>query len=149
MPIERFTNPGRPVTSEDVTRIEARFGCTLPASYARFLEATNGGRPKPNGFDGLRPEDEATVHFFYSVDGNEYTDLIENAAFLREYHDVPSTMLPIARTPSGDVVCIGIGADNHGKVYFWSHDAPVREKATWLLAQDLDAFLATFHQVVL
>ena len=149
MPIEQMTETGRPVNDLDIARVERRFDCKLPEAYALFLKRHNGGTPEPDAFNGLRPSDEALIHYFYSIDGDEHSDLIENAAFLREYHDVAPTMLPIARTQSGDAVCIGTADDNHGKVYFWSHDAPVREKATWLLAHDLDSFLATFHRIVL
>lgn len=147
MSIEQITRSGHSVADADIERVQARFNCILPASYVSFLKQQNGGRPKPDAFHGQRPHDEALVDFFYAIDGNKYTDLIENAAFGREYHDIPTTMLPIAATTSGDVVCIGIEATNYGQIFFWSHDAPVREKSTWLLAHDLDSFLATFHEI--
>jgi hypothetical protein len=138
----------RPVSPDDIAAVEARFTCKLPEAYVRFLLRNNGGRPKPNAFSGTRPEDEALVHFFFAIDGNEHTDLIENAAMFRsDYHGVPGDLLPIAATTSGDLVCIGIGANNHGEVHFWSHDHPIREEATWKLAPDFDAFLETFHRI--
>ncbi len=147
--IPEITDAGRPITSVDICAVEHRFGCVLPAPYVRFLRRHNGGTPWPDAFHGKRPEDEALVHFFYSIDGDEHTDLVTEAGIFRGYHDVPECLLPIARTPSGDIVCIGITPANHGEVWFWSHDHPVREQATWKLADDLDSFLATFHAVEL
>jgi len=149
MPIPEIRESGRTVNLADIAAVEARFACTLPAPYARFLREHNGGWPEPDAFRGLRPGDRALVDFFLAVDGNENTNLVQNAAFFREYHDVPGDLLPIARTPSGDLVCIGIGTANHGEVHFWSHDHPVREKATWKLADNFDSFLASFHEFVL
>lgn len=145
--IPKIREPGRPVTPADIAMLEKRLSCTLPAPYASFLQRNNGGRPKPRAFSGQREEDEALLQHFFAIDGTEHTDVIENAALFREYHDVPKSLLPIGRTTSGDVVCIGIEATNCGKIFFWSHDAPVREKSTWLLAHDLDSFLATFHDI--
>lgn len=147
--IPEIREPGRAVTPEDVASLEKRFGCVLPEAYVRFLRETNGGRPKPRAFHGLRENDEAMVQHFLSVDGDEHTNLVENAAFFREYHDVPNSLLPIGRTTSGDLVCIGVAPGNRGQVWFWSHDHPVREEATWKLAEDFDAFLSTFHEVKL
>lgn len=144
-----MTDIGPPLQPGDVETVEQRLGCSLPLSYVRFLQAHNGGTPEPDAFRGRRPGDAALVHFFFGVNGEEPINLVENATFFREYHDVPATLLPIARTTSGDLVCIGIVPGNHGEVWFWSHDHPVREEATWKLADDLDAFLATFHAVVL
>lgn len=145
--VPEIREPGHAVTPEDIASVEKHFGCILPEPYVRFLRQTNGGRPKPRAFHGLRAEDEALVQHFFSIDGGEYTDLVTEAGAFRGYHDVPKTLLPIARTSSGDVVCIGIAPGNHGQVWFWSHDHPVREKATWKLAEDFDAFLLTFHKV--
>lgn len=147
MPIPEINESARPVSLEDIAAVEARFACTLPLPYVQFLRQHNGGWPEPDAFPGLRPREGGRVHFFFAIDGNEHTNLVHNAAFFREYHDVPVDLLPIARTPSGDLVCIGIGADNHGEVCFWSHDHPVREEATWKLAPDFDAFLETFHEI--
>ena len=147
--IPEITESGRPVTSDDLATVEKRFGCILPEPYARFMLRTNGGMPEPYCFSGKRPGEGGTVHFFYSIDGGEHTDLIDHASMLRGYHDVPKTLLPIAPTMSGDAVCIGIAPGNHGQVWFWSHDHPVREEATWKLADDFDAFLATFHEAEL
>ena len=147
MPIDRITDSGRPVTDEDIARVEARFGCTLPAPYVAFLRQHNGGMPEPNEFVGIDPRDVARVDFFFIIEGDDKMNLIEEAAFFREYHDVPKSLLPIARTPMGDIICIGIGQKVHGAVFFWSHDHPVRDEAARLLAHDLDAFLATFREV--
>jgi hypothetical protein len=148
MPITRFIDSGHAVSDDDISRVEQRFECRLPVAYKLFLQRQNGGQPKPDAFHGLRPRDGALVDFFYVIDGDETMDLIENGVFLRDYHDVPATMIPIAATTSGDVICLGIeAATNYGKIYFWSHDAPVRAKSTWLLAHDLDSFLSTFHEI--
>lgn len=141
-----ITDTGPPLGAHDLRGIEARFGCTLPEPYVRFMLRNNGGQPEPYLFHGQRPEDEASLHYFLSVGGDEHTDLATRAAMFREFHDVPVTLLPIGVTMSGDVVCLGIGSSNRGQVWFWSHDHPAREDATWLLADDLDSFLATFHE---
>ena len=145
--IPRIRESGRPVTPDDIATVEKRLSCALPTAYASFLQRNNGGRPKPRAFGGQREEDEALLQHFFAIDGTKHTDMLENAALFREYHDVSKSLLPIGRTTSGDVVCIGIEATNYGKIFFWSHDAPVRAKSTWLLADDLDSFLSTFHEI--
>jgi hypothetical protein len=147
MMIPEITESGRPVMTDDLVAVEERFACTLPEPYARFMLRTNGGMPDPYCFSGKQPGDGGTVHFFYSIDGGEHTDIIDHASMLRGY--VPKTLLPIARTMSGDIVCIGIAPNNHGQVWFWSHDHPVREEATWVIADDFDSFLSTFHEAEL
>jgi hypothetical protein len=35
---------------------------------------------------------------------------------------IPKVLLPFARDPGGNVLCLGIGPDVVGRVFFWNHD---------------------------
>src|SRR5690349_8981328 len=114
MPIERFDGVGRTLTMTDIEDVETRLGTKLPAEYVQFLCRNNGGEPKPNAFPGLREGEGGAIHFFHTVDGGPYDDLVGRSEFFHEMHDVPPNMLPIARTGTGDLVCIGTSAPVSG-----------------------------------
>lgn len=107
-------------TVDQLNEIERKVGCVLPQQYKEFLLAHNGGRPKPscfkiqwNGQEWAEGWDADMIDFFLSVP----------ADFL-DYYDthkgrVPDDTIPIAYDPGSNLILLGIGENNHGKVFFW------------------------------
>lgn len=147
MPTE-IRNPGRPLTRADIEAVERRLNVNFPSQYVSFLLAHNGGRPKPDVYRSIEPNDDGAVHYFFSVDGDSYyKNLVQQVEdFWSDEEHSRRDLMPIARAPSeGDLVCLGVGAVRHGEVFFWSDENLARSRQGWRLADDLDSFLATFH----
>jgi len=42
---------------------------------------------------------------------------------IRIYRErIPRSLLPIATAPGGDLICLGVGGSDIGKVFFWDHE---------------------------
>ena len=41
---------------------------------------------------------------------------------------MPNSIIPIAECPGGNQLCIGIGEQNNGNVYFWDHENELEAK---------------------
>lgn len=101
---------------------EKKIGTRLPEEYRHFLIHHNGGKPSPCDFKISETEGEDSLHHFYGLhDGPLYLSLEE--AYENHKYRVPSTMISFADDPAGNALCIGIGADNKGKIFFWDHEA--------------------------
>lgn len=138
--------PGRPLTAADVTAAEARLGVRFPQQYVEFLLAQNGGAPRETSFRALDENDDGVVHFFYSIDGNFHTDLVGRVEYYREGERARADLLPIARTPSGDQICVCVGDVDAGVVFLWTDENVARSQQGWRLANSLDEFLQTLHR---
>ncbi|MBC7809956.1 MAG: SMI1/KNR4 family protein [Burkholderiales bacterium] len=118
----------------DLTYLEESQGIALPEDYRRFLLAHNGGYPELCVFpiDDFPRDTHAMVGWFFALEGafsdtgavEGYQGLpptIEEA--LVDYRNrVPSDLLPIARDPGGNLICLGVKGEQTGKVYFWDHN---------------------------
>jgi len=141
MPIAEWTDSGRPVTRSEIEGVAARSGVTFPDQYVEFLRAHNGGRPRLDEFRGIDPDDEGVVDFFFQIGGSYYTDLEGHITGHRESGDAHPDLVPIARTPSGALICLG----PEGAVYLWWEEALARSAQGWKLAVDLTSFLRSLH----
>lgn len=141
MPIAEMTNSGRSVTREEIEGVATRLGVTFPVEYIEFLLAHNGGRPTPDEFRGIDPDDEGIVHFFFQVGGDYYTDLEGHIAGYLESDDARRDLVPIGRTPSGALICLGPA----GGVFLWWEEELARSNQGWKLADDLAAFVQSLH----
>ena len=144
MPIAEMNDGGRTLTRGEIDALAKRLG-TLPEEYVAFLLTHNGGRPTPDLLQGIDPKDEGIVDFFFQVGGSMYTDLEHQVEKYRE-SDAQRDLLPIARTPSGDLICLGTGGGDRAKVFFWSDDELVRSQRGWRLAEDLPSFIESLHE---
>ena len=61
---------------------------------------------------------------------------------------IPNDLFMIAHDPGGNLVLIGTGAENDGRIFFWDHDFEADDGETpdyrnvYPIAESLDAFLA-------
>jgi len=151
MPISGFEDSGPPIEEKDVAELERKLGVTLPPDYRAFLLRTNGGRPTPE--DAFGDEEFGSIlDMFYAVKHEEpYSTICHQQRASR--NRIPEDLLPIGYDAGSNEVCIGIGPDNYGKVYFWSmddeEDLEEGEKPdyrnVYLLTETFDEFLDTFH----
>jgi len=124
---ERALPPAPPGAIETV---EARLEITLPDDYKEFLRRHNGGYVESNFF----PAGGGCGHvrYLYSAGPNddEYVDDLEGAA--RRYwppsrpgDPIDPSFLPIGEEDLGNVICLKVGGEDYGAVYFWDHELAV------------------------
>ncbi len=100
---------------------ERKIGTRLPEEYRQFLIEYNGGKPSPCDFRISEKEREDSLHHFYGLhDGPVYLNLEQ--AYESYKARVPTTMIPFADDPAGNAICIGIGSNDTGKIFFWDHE---------------------------
>ena len=138
---------------ERLDEFETKIGAKLPESYRDFLVNHNGGKPMPCDFEVSKKEGSNSLHVVYGIhNGPSYTNLEEVNAL---YSDrIPSNLIAFADDPFGNAICIGIGSDNLGKVFFWNHELeseykkePSKESPT-LVAESFSEFLSGLYEYV-
>jgi hypothetical protein len=109
-----------PLDGATISRLEDSLRITLPPSYRKFLMEHNGGRPVPADFKFKGRTQGSTVDRFLGVHDKPYNNLLR---YVETYRGrVPPNLLPIARDPGDNLVCISVGGPDAGGVYFWDHD---------------------------
>lgn len=117
-----------PAPEDKLHALERELGCTLPADYREFLAACNGGCFKGDFWyneplaDG-RPADVGLHHLHGIRDRDCYSLLWARHCYQSEGEiRIPLDLLPIADDPGGNAICVGIGGEHYGKVFFWDHE---------------------------
>jgi hypothetical protein len=122
--VEIFESPGT-LTEQDLAVFEAKIGQRFPDDYRQFLKQYNGGRPEPRSFSEQNGKPCSSVHYFLSVNGKEFVDMIEE---IRSYAGrLPTRFTPIAYDSFGNVICLSMSGDDRGAVYFWDHEREADE----------------------
>lgn len=102
-------------------RLERRVGRTLPRQYRAFLLTTNGGKPTLPCF--FFPSGNGMVDRLFSVGDSRYDRINDLEWNMKAYKGrMPESLLPIGRSPFGDVLCLGVTGRARGKIYYWSHE---------------------------
>jgi hypothetical protein len=138
------------VSLYDIQMLEAQLGCTLPPLYTDFLLFNNGGRPVNNIFRKCIHEEthlvfiEICVDIFMGFNQDVSYDLYRNSILFSDR--IPSSLLPIAHDSIGNLICIGVDSDNHGKIFIWYDlDRSLEEEPSFrdvkFLTSDLREFL--------
>jgi cell wall assembly regulator SMI1 len=144
----RIHEPDRPATEEQVAALEARFEAKLPSAYREFLIEYNGGRPRPDRFKVTntitgRTQDDV-VAWFKSLDPESPECIHETLDILGER--LAPGLVPFARDPGGNHLCLSLRKQDYGKVYFWDHECISDDEAepnpTYPLADSFESFLA-------
>lgn len=117
---------------QDIYLVEEKFGVRLPEEYRQFLLEYGGlsfnedvcFKPieisKWTRKDGMQAFD-----YFYGLDN----DNIDIRKIIDVYYGrMPNNIIPIAECPGGNQLCLGIGEQNKGKVYFWDHENELEAK---------------------
>ena len=138
-----------PLQEQDITRVEAELGYSLPPQYRRFLLQHNGGRPHPDAFliADNPVDDHGLVDMFLCVKPGDLYHIVAWAARYRSR--IPAELLPIAVDPGGNLICLATQGERTGKVYFWDHEEETPEgndpgtDNIYVIAGSFDSFLAS------
>ncbi len=77
---------------------------------------------------GDAADDQGLLDEFLCIQEGEYSDLRHHVNVFRDR--VPANLLPIARDPGGNLICLSIAGSDRGKVYFWDHEEEAEEGET-------------------
>jgi hypothetical protein len=64
---------------------------------------------------------------------------------------MPQNLLPIATTPSGDIICISLHGSDQGNVYIWKHEWEADEGEepsydnVYFISSNFDEFLNSLY----
>lgn len=135
------------ITAADVEKLEELLGTKLPSEYKYFLLSSGGGQPLNNVFRKFEFEkviQEFPIDILFGIDDNEVAgDIFSNRAI---YSDrIPSDLLTIGNDGIGNMICIGIGRDNNGKIFIWYDkerelNEPISYRDIKLIADDFNDF---------
>jgi hypothetical protein len=134
----------RPISENDLMRIEKAIDGPLPEQYRAFLLKHNGGRPEPDTIDidgwVFRSTD---VRVFYAIDDSaESCDIL--LALDRLEGCKENKLLPIAGDSFADNFILVIAEDGYGEVVFFDpREIPPRP---YLVANDFNEFLSKLHE---
>lgn len=104
--------------------MEESLGRTLPTAYATFLTEFGGGPLALNKYVGeTEVADDISVRRFFTV-----AELADPQAWWIDR--VPESFLPVADSAGGNLICLALGAESHGSVYFWDHNWEAEEDET-------------------
>ena len=108
-------------TEEDVAEFEKQLKTSLPADYRQFLLTHNGGMPEASVFRINYELGEGIVNDFFGLhDGPNYASLRWHQEISRGR--MPDILLPIGGDPGGNLICISLGTEDKGAIYFWEHE---------------------------
>lgn len=146
MALLRTVEGGPSLTEEDIGAFERTQGLALPASYREFLLATNGGRPERDLFaiNGLEGNPLGRIHMFFGLnDPIESCNLDWNLDVFGDR--IPKELLPIATTEGVDKICLSLGREKTGAIFYWDGHARVGERSLYFLADDFSSFVSSLH----
>ncbi len=138
-----------------IARFEALIGCRLPPEYSAFLQAQNGGEPRPREYVRVSDGEKSAVDFFYHL-GSGIWSLQSIARLSWREKTVPKDFLPIARDFFGGDICMPLSGIEVGRVRYCPDDLGLlefgtdgfpAESSTVLIANSLNGFLESFHEL--
>ncbi len=127
-----FTIDGNEHFEREISELEERYSIQVAGEYRQFLLKYGGltfdkdvcFRPIEKSIwtqkDGVQ-----TYDYFYGLDKDnlDIREEIDNY-----YGRMPDSIIPIAECPGGNQLCLGVGAHNIGKIYFWDHENELEAK---------------------
>jgi cell wall assembly regulator SMI1 len=151
----RDANRYGPLTEERLAKLERKLKCRLPDDYRAFMLANNGGRPTLSCFTVGEDTDGSLVEWFFAIHDQPYEepeDWDPESRELPPYFGQPlegvlkdfrsehsaKDLLPVARDPGGNLICLGISGKRAGGVWWYDHETETFAK----LAESFTAFLA-------
>jgi cell wall assembly regulator SMI1 len=143
---DRLQDCWDPISEGQLARLEYDLGVNFPEEYRGFLLRFNGGDwghlVKSRVQSPSRFADEIAISVNYGIvvdDRFACDDILHNAEVFSGR--IPDTLVPIMSS-LGDLVCINIGTDNYGKVYYWNkYHEGADFNLLYLIAESFDEFL--------
>ena len=110
---------------DEIEKFEEKIDAKLPKDYVEFLLKYNGGRPKQDAYNNMIEPinsqiDGGAVSWFYTLAEDYHYNLFKNYQIFE--NRMPKELIPIGDDGGGNQICLAVGGDNYGKVYFWDHD---------------------------
>lgn len=141
-------------TVDVILDLENKYQIVLDESYKYFI--LNYGNfivqedfyYKPIERSAWTPEDGFDpVELLYGFSGDDY-DL---RTVIADYRDqMTDLVIPIALSPGGNQLCIGVDESNAGKIYFWDHEHEIQTNdlsELTLVANSFIDFIDSFQEV--
>lgn len=147
--IVEMRDMGRKLSERDLQRLETNCEIHLPRDYSEFLLRYNGGVPAPTVFpiEGMENNPEGAIQEFLGIEQSiNSSNLIWTYDMVRQR--LPPNLFPIARTGSGDLICISLFGEDEGAVLFWDFYNPTEPPSydnVYLIARDFPSFLESIH----
>ena len=119
-------------TKKLLLEFEDTIGGKLPEEYRNHLVHNEGKLPSPAiveflGIDGHT--NAVIVRSLFRLDSTDADNIKQNYVFYVVSGRIEKGYIPIAEDVGGNVLCIGMNADNRGKLFFWDHELEVSDKA--------------------
>lgn len=131
-----FRRSRQAITEEDLNNAEKKIAKKFPNEYRSFLIKHNGGRPQDDlsGFEIEWNDESADECWSYDFGIVDFLNFIsfdeknsESVNFFRCYRNykrrIPKNTIPIGYDPGGNLILIGVGEENQGKIFFWLLEA--------------------------
>lgn len=144
-------------TIEQIREFEQFIHKALPQDYIDFLLQYNGGHPIQDTYDLIEPingkDEVADIAWFFAIYDGDVSNL--HKEYLESITSIPRDFLAIAYGSGGDLICINLGKDKYGKVYFWDvHDQAPHGEEPWydniyLIANSFKEFIDKLYEVEL
>jgi len=153
----KMYDAGKNIDIDDISILEKKLDKTFPSQYRVFLLQYNGGYPFPSTFNiqwkgqqWASGYDKGSVSDFYAINSETKSSNLLHRSLTLEGR-IPSTTMAIAKAEGGDILLIGTGAHNAGKIYFWalSFETDDTEEADYsnigFVADDFNQFMKNLY----
>ncbi len=115
-----ISKPKPPITTAQITAVEAALKVLLPADYKELMLKVNGGLVDPSSFVCIDGE-QGDIAWFYHICPGDDNDILKRAK-IRESR-LPRGFVAIGYDGGGNEICIDCTpGPRYGKVYFWDHE---------------------------
>lgn len=149
--IRSFSECGPAIDVGDIRAVEQSLGISIPMNYLAFLLKHNGGRPTPNAFPihGFENNPFGAIQVFLRVNGDIESSNIE-WTHQTMCNRLPANLLAIARTGSGDLICLSLFGDDADAVVFWDfYNEPAEPSYdnVYRIADGFEEFLESIQEL--
>lgn len=125
------------LNEKKLVKFEKKIRRKLPEEYREFLLKHNGGNPSKDCFE-FKGEPYFIDYVYGIHNGPEYLTLQWHIKILK--NRIPSSLVPFAGDPGGNLYCIDISDEKKGGIYFWNHETCDNGEWTYILK-----LAETFH----
>jgi len=134
-------NSGKPASLTTIRDVENQINVQLTELYISFLLENNGGYPEKSIFKISESQGNSVLNRFYSIEELcKYMSILEDR--------IPSSFIPIANDPAGNIICLGVKGEHYDSVFFWDHEQETDNadmSNMYYLAKNINEFLKLLH----
>lgn len=126
MIIMDINNCYQPLNEDCIATFENKYGISFPDEFKQFYLKYNGGIPERNVFTFVDTEgnlSDSLIQYFLAFHDEDRYDSFETIYWLYTLQDrTPKNIVPFARDPFGNYICISVDGDDRGQIFFWDHE---------------------------